>query len=222
MKLDLHVHTKYSLDGTVEPIDYIKQAKSIGLDGFAITDHNEIKGAAETFKLAKKHKDIIVIRGVEISTEDGHVLGFGITDQIPRDLSPEETVEQIIDAGGVPVAAHPYRRASGLGEAVVKRVGFERVEVLNHRSMHRENQRAVQLASELKAGTTGGSDAHFAQELGLAATEIKGHYSNEDEILSAISKNHTKPVGEDSSVGQGLVMYSKLVLFWLKRGLRRV
>jgi hypothetical protein len=123
---------------------------------------------------------------------------------------------------GVAVAAHPYRHASGLGEKVVKNVGFKSVEVLNHRSMHRENQRAVQLASELKAGTTGGSDAHFVAELGTAATIVDLQGGSVDDILDQISKKKTKPTGEDSTMGQGLIMYSKLVSHWIKRGLRRV
>lgn len=222
MKLDLHVHTIYSADGSVEPLKYFKQARKIGLDGFAITDHNVVEGADKAFKLAKKNKDVVVVRGVEVSSEDGHILAYGVTEQIPRGLSSEETVERIIDAGGVAVAAHPFRRASGLGSEVVKRVKFKSIEVLNHRSMHKENQRARNLAKELGAGITGGSDAHFEKELGLAATEFKLESVNEADIIEEIAKKNTKPVGEDSTFGQGLIMYSKLVVHWIKRGMKRV
>ncbi|WP_455392855.1 CehA/McbA family metallohydrolase [[Eubacterium] cellulosolvens] len=222
MKLDLHVHTKYSADGSVEPGDYIKQARKIGLNGFAITDHNEVKGAARTFKLAKGNKDLIIIRGIEVSSSEGHILGYGVTELIPRGLGAEETIEQIVDAGGVVVAAHPFRHASGLGSGVVKRVKFNSVEILNHRSMHRENQRAKLLAAELKAGITGGSDAHFVKELGLAATEFSTNPKTEDEVISEISKKNTKPIGKDSTLGQGIIMYSKLIVHWIKRGMRRV
>ena len=221
MKLDLHVHTKYSTDGFVEPKSYIKHAQKIGLDGFAITDHNQVKGAAEAYKLAKKKK-IIIIRGVEVSSAEGHILGYGVTENITRGLPAKETVELIIDQGGVPVAAHPFRHATGLGSEVVKRVKFERVEVLNHRSMRRENQRALRLATELGTGKTGGSDAHILDELGLAATQFQVRMTNEEDIISEISKKRTKPVGEDSSLAQGIFMYSKLVAHWMKRGMRRV
>ena len=222
MKLDLHVHTKYSADGSVEPKDYIKQARKIGLNGFAITDHNEVKGAAKTYELAKNNKNIIILHGMEISSAEGHILAYGVTEQIPRGLSPEETVEKIVDAGGVPVAAHPFRRASGLGPEVIRRTKFEHIEVLNHRSMHAENQKALQLAREMDTGITGGSDAHFEKELGLAATEFKIQSNNEDDIITEIAKNKTLPVGEDSSLFQGISMYCKLVIHWLKRGLKRV
>ena len=143
MKLDLHVHTSYSADCNVQVENYFKEARKNGLTGFAITDHNEVQGAAKAFTMAKNYRDLVIIRGIEVSSSKGHILGYGVTEPIPRGLSPEETVERIKDAGGVPVAAHPYRRASGIGSEVVKKVKFDIVEVLNHRSMHDENQRAV-------------------------------------------------------------------------------
>jgi predicted metal-dependent phosphoesterase TrpH len=222
MRLDLHIHTSYSADCSVKPENYLKLARKNGLDGFAVTDHNEMKGAAKAFELAKNYNDFVIIRGVEVSSSAGHILGYGVTDPIPRGLSPEETVERIIDYGGVPVAAHPYRLVSGIGPEVVKRVKFDCVEILNHRSMHRENQRAVRLAAELGAGTTGGSDAHYEGELGLAVTEFKINSNREDDILAEISKKDTTPVGKDSTYFEGLKMYTKLVVYWLKRGLRRV
>ena len=222
MKLDMHVHTCYSADGSVEPKDYLKIAKKNGVDGFAITDHNEVAGAKKAFELAKNFNDILVVRGVEVSTSEGHILGYGITEKIPRGLSPTETIERITEAGGVAVAAHPYRRAAGLGEEVVKRVKFSSIETLNHRSTQRENERASQLASTLKASTTGGSDAHFTKELGLAATEFKIECRNDDDILQQIAKKQTTPVGESSTTIEGLKMYTKLVIFWLKRGFKRV
>jgi predicted metal-dependent phosphoesterase TrpH len=224
MKLDLHVHTLFSADGSVEPVEYLKCARKIGLNGFAITDHNEISGAAKAFKLAKDKafKDLVVIRGIEVSSSQGHILGYGVTEPIPRELTPAETMEKIIEAGGVPVAAHPFRRASGLGDEVVRSVKFNSVEVLNHRSMHKENQRAITLAQELTAGTTGGSDAHFTNELGTAATVFQSTSSREQDFIAEISKKDTKPTGTDSTFGQGVLMYSKLIAYWIKRGFRRV
>jgi predicted metal-dependent phosphoesterase TrpH len=224
MKLDLHVHTKYSADCSIEPEQYLKLASKIGLQGFAITDHNVIAGARKFFKLTKNRKDIAVIPGIEISSSYGHILGYGITEQIPRGLDPKETVERISDLGGIAVAAHPYRMVSGLGPGIIRKVNFQTVETLNHRSPKRENQRAGLLALELKSGITGGSDAHHTWELGLAATEFNEqiNVNRIDDILEEISKKRTKPIGESSTMVQGLHMYGKLVVHWLKRGFKRV
>jgi predicted metal-dependent phosphoesterase TrpH len=222
MRLDLHAHTKYSADGTVEPESYLKIAKRNKLDGFAVTDHNEIKGANKAYQLSRKKKKIIIIRGIEISSLSGHILGFGVTEPIPRGLTSEETIEKITDAGGVSVAAHPFRLASGVGSYVVKKAKFSNIEVLNHRSPRHENNRAMRLANELGTGKIGGSDAHFDWELGLAMTEFELQGGTEDDIISELSKKRMKPVGESSTYIQGLKMYGKLMVHWLKRGFRRV
>ncbi len=222
MKLDLHVHTVYSADGLVEPTKYLKILKKTDLNGFAVTDHNEVKGALKVYNLAKNIKEVTIIRGIEVSSLSGHILAYGVTDLIPRGLPADETKEKIINSGGVPVAAHPYRMASGLGSVVVKKVKFPAIEILNHRSPKRENTRAEKLAIELKTGRTGGSDAHVDRELGLAATEFENNVSTEADILQEISKGRTTPVGESSTYIQGLKMYGKLVVHWLKRGFRRV
>ena len=112
MKIDLHIHSIYSSDGTLEIKEILKLARKIGLDAIAITDHNEIKGALK----AKKMNIIPVIRGIEISSKEGHILAYGVDCKIPRDLSVEETIDRIRDCSGIAVAAHPYRYWSGLGE----------------------------------------------------------------------------------------------------------
>ncbi|MBA7528056.1 hypothetical protein ES705_20239 [subsurface metagenome] len=43
MKYDLHIHSKYSSDGVLEPEKIAKTAVKRGLDGIAITDQNTIK-----------------------------------------------------------------------------------------------------------------------------------------------------------------------------------
>ena len=43
MKIDLHLHTLYgSACAYMDPDQLIQQAKSIGLDGVCITEHNQI------------------------------------------------------------------------------------------------------------------------------------------------------------------------------------
>lgn len=43
MKHDLHIHSKYSSDGVLEPKGIVKIAIKRGLNGIAIPDHNTIK-----------------------------------------------------------------------------------------------------------------------------------------------------------------------------------
>jgi len=76
--IDLHTHSTKS-DGTLSPTELILQAKEIGVEAIALTDHDTIAGYDEALK-AGKEADITVISGVEISTsymeKEIHIVGL--------------------------------------------------------------------------------------------------------------------------------------------------
>jgi predicted metal-dependent phosphoesterase TrpH len=76
-RLDLHIHTTFS-DGDMTPEEMVAEAKSLGLAGVAITDHDEVAGVEVAAEAAGG--DLEVIPGVELSTSDGkndiHILGY--------------------------------------------------------------------------------------------------------------------------------------------------
>ena len=77
--IDLHTHTTYS-DGELTPYELLSEAKKIGIELIAITDHDNIAGLAEARKAAEEI-GIEFIPGIEISTqelEEVHILGLGI------------------------------------------------------------------------------------------------------------------------------------------------
>lgn len=80
MKLDLHTHTKYS-DGDLDIIGNVRQALSLGLDGIAITDHDNIDSWKE---INDSEYPLLVIKGVELSTyykgSSVHILGYYLND----------------------------------------------------------------------------------------------------------------------------------------------
>jgi len=222
MKLDIHVHSSFSNDGTVSPEDILKYAMKIKLDGIAITDHNEIKGALKLWKDNKSRNDFVVIPGMEISSEKGHILALGIKDSVPRDLSPEETIEKITELGGLPIAPHPFRFWSGLGKESVKKSGFKAIEVLNSRSLKKENKKADRLAEELGCGKTGGSDCHSLTHLGNAYTIIENPVFDIDDIIDEIRKKRTKGQGKSRSPLETPRYAASCVYLWLKRGMKRI
>ena len=68
--VDSHCHTHFS-DGA-DLNNVLRQCKSKGI-GVAITDHNEVKGAIK----ASKQKDVPIIPGMEINTNEGpHFLAY--------------------------------------------------------------------------------------------------------------------------------------------------
>ena len=60
MRYDLHMHTYHSKCSNLKPKTILKLAKKNKLDGIAITDHHEIKGAIEVKNL-NKNKDFEVM-----------------------------------------------------------------------------------------------------------------------------------------------------------------
>ena len=98
LKMDLHIHSQYSEDATGSPREIAKLLQKKGLHGMAITDHNSIKGSLEALRF--RSNNFVIVPGLEISTNDGHLLALGIKEDVAKNLSVEETVEKILDKGG--------------------------------------------------------------------------------------------------------------------------
>ena len=63
----LHVHTQYSiLDGQSSIKDLFQRAEELGMPALAITDHGNMFGVKEFFKVASKHPSVKPIIGCEI------------------------------------------------------------------------------------------------------------------------------------------------------------
>lgn len=222
MRLDLHNHTRYSPDSRVDPAALVHRAQALGLDGIAITDHNSVAGVRGAIDAAADLPGFLVIPATEVSTAEGHVLGFGISDPIPRDLAPSETVERIVAAGGVAVAAHPYRFWSGLGERSTVSAKFAAYEVRNARTLRAGNERADRLAEGQRVGRTGGSDSHFLHEHGRAFTVLDRGPSTLDDVLQAIGAGETRAEGAHRGPRETAVYVTKCVSEWILRGMHRI
>jgi predicted metal-dependent phosphoesterase TrpH len=222
MKLDIHIHSSHSNDGSVSPLEILKHAKKINLNGIAITDHNEISGSLKLWKEFKSQKDFVVIPGLEVSSSEGHILALGVKEKIPRDLTPKETIEKITDLGGLAIASHPFRFWSGLGEENVKKGKFEAIEVINSRSIKKENRKSARLARELECGKTGGSDSHSIKHLGNAYTVLENPSWDMDEVLEESRKGNTKGEGLFRKPSETPKYVVSCVSKWLKRGMKNI
>src|SRR5581483_8216233 len=91
----------------MSPDELVARARAVGLDGICVTEHGRQRFpyAAE---LTVKY-GIVVIGALEASVELGDILCFGI-DHFPRTITrAEELRDYVRGAGGVMVAAHPFR-----------------------------------------------------------------------------------------------------------------
>jgi predicted metal-dependent phosphoesterase TrpH len=222
LKLDLHLHSEYSGDGMGSPEEIIKILKKKGLDGMAITDHNNIEGSLKAIKIAPKN--FIVIPGIEISTSNGHIIALNVRETIQRELSVEETVDKILDLGGIPIVPHLYRNMSGINKdnLMKSRSKVSVIEVFNSCSVPQSNLKTAKLAKELKLGGTGGSDSHNPKYVGWGYTTIDTTDFNVDSIISDINKKKTWGEGETLplSYRRDRMLYS--IKQYFQRGFKRI
>jgi len=220
MKLDLHIHSTFSADGTADPVDILKRCRDIGLDGCSITDHNSIEGSLRAIKMCSE-MGLIVVRGLEVSSSDGHVLAYGFSGPVPRGMPMRETIAEIHKAGGIAVAAHPTRLGSGVGVDAAANAGFDAIEVLNGGSSARGNRAAATVAADKKLPAVGGSDAHKIGEIGRSYTVVDDAVTEAD-VISAIVGGRSRTDGRSRSWLEGVVYAAEANLDWARRGFKRL
>lgn len=220
MKFDLHIHSSYSRDASASPRDIVKRCRKVGLDGLAVTDHNAFEGSLEAYELGRS-EGILIIRGVEVSSNEGHVLALGVREIVPRGLEIIETVDKIHAAGGVAVAAHPHRFPSGMRLDLAREGKFDAIEVVNGASSSRSNRLARKVAERKGSPVVGGSDAHDLDHVGRAFTVAEG-VSTEDDLLQAIVKGRTNAGGRSRTHVEGMRYPIELLAEWMRAGFRRL
>lgn len=188
MRFDLHIHSRYS-DGRASVEEILRVARRKGLDGIAVTDHNTLDGSRAALRISRsRYKEMIVVRGVEIDTSEGHLIVLGV-DEMPRPGStPEETIEEAHDLGGIAVLPHPYHL---FRHSIGRIPPVDAVEVCNSKYiLGISNLRARLEARRRCIPMVAGSDAHLAETVGLGVTILNA--SNEDDVLEEIRKNRAK------------------------------
>lgn len=188
----MHIHTKHSHDSFITPKELVIYSKKRGLDGVAITDHDTIDGLQEFNEI----RDLLIIPGVEITTKQGHVLAINVSAIIENSLSFAETIDQIHDADGLAIVAHPTAFFKGITQKQLNQK-FDAMEVINSSAVPfsfsiRKNRK---IAATLNLPQTGGSDAHYAPEVGMAYTVVDAEADIND-IVKAIKRGSVTPFGE--------------------------
>ncbi|MBD3207370.1 PHP domain-containing protein [Candidatus Bathyarchaeota archaeon] len=207
LKLDLHIHSIYSKDSsnTIEVI--FDRIRKLGLDGFALADHDTIEGIPRA--LSKKD-DIIFIPALEISAKGAHILALDPVEIIPAGLGIVETVELIQEQGSVALLAHPYGfPRSWVKPETVENAGFDAIEVANSAQFPYKLilEKNLKLAEKLGLPQTGGSDSHIPSTIGNAYTIIESSSREINDILDAIIEGKTTWYGTSISIIQRIKKY---------------
>jgi predicted metal-dependent phosphoesterase TrpH len=204
MIIDLHTHTKpMSDDSYLEPAELIEHAKQSGLDAICLTEHDWFWNKKDIARLRREH-DFLVLPGVEMNTDEGHFLVFGI-EEYSFGMHHIVNLKQAVDeAGGVMILAHPYRRqfyqSGDINEAVERysqRSVFnliDIIEVLNGRGKEKQNEFSRELCRRLNLKGTGGSDAHKLTDIPTCATYFNRKIRNVRELITELKAGRFRAV----------------------------
>jgi hypothetical protein len=142
---------------------------------------------------------------MEIETRKAHVLALNIKGPFRRHFNRASTLSEVIEdiheAGGIAVIAHPVAvLKSAMGSKIPSESKLDAVEVMNSAvfPFFLSTYMSRRLAQRLKLPQTGGSDAHHPEEIGKAYTLVDAD-SSVDDIIEAIGKGKTVPYGKPIS-----------------------
>jgi len=172
----------------MRPADIIRICQRKGIDRLAVTDHNTLRGALEMRALAPE----LVIVGEEIMTTQGELLAYFVKEEIPRGLSPVETINRLRAQGAAISVSHPFDRLrqGAWREADLAAILplVDAIEVFNSRCIYPEdNDRALAFARKnAKLGTVG-SDAHWHSEFGCAVLRVPQPPTSGAEFVAALA-----------------------------------
>jgi predicted metal-dependent phosphoesterase TrpH len=222
--IDLHLHTsRGSSDSNVSPQQVIERAREIGLDAVCVTEHDHIWDMQEIQALAAE-AGVVVLRGMEVTTEVGHVGAFGLDRYVGGIYRLKELRRVADECGGLLIANHPFRYkldpkltffnnheaafdAGDVRKAAEQAVFslVDAVEVLNGCCSEEENRFAQQVARALNLVEVAGSDSHSVDSVGCVCTVLEAPALSERALIDAIKAGRSR-------AGRGL-LHDGLTLF---------
>jgi hypothetical protein len=207
MILDLHTHSEASEDSRAPVETYLKwlsrKRQELPIDGLVLTEHRQWNPAADYRHLEDAY-GFRILRGAEVETDYGHVLVFGVNDDIAAcfdfanvRLEAQIVVREVARRGGIAVPCHPGRPTVGLCEHYASKPPLEgvvAVEALNGGSRKGENERVQELIDRFGYHAVGGSDSHLVSFVGICATEFDRPVRDEEDLVAALLEGNYRPV----------------------------
>lgn len=184
MRFDLHTHTRVHSDcSKLTPEELVVRAKEIGLDGIVITEHDAQWSPEAIAELAER-SGLVILTGMEVSTELGHVLTYGLPGRVPGIYRAKGLREAADEAGAILIQSHPLRLPVYVGgeydgknghrmDDLLKRPILQivdSIEIYNGGRPLAENSQAEELAEHLGFRGIGAGDAHSIDAIGTCVT----------------------------------------------------
>jgi hypothetical protein len=192
---EMHAHSSdRSLDSGVRATVIAEQAGWRGLDGVCLTEHNALWDAAALAELSER-AEVLVLPGMELGTDAGHVLVYGL-DRYRPELLMLERLRRIVEAeGAAMVLAHPMRTFHGVRPGWDEfECWFEGIEAINGDHSDSEHSYLVRQAASHGLGAIGGSDAHSREAVGRVGTAFPGPVADLEALVRFIRERETAAV----------------------------
>ena len=201
MILDLHNHSVKSDDARARVDNYCRwiRSRQLRLDGFVLTEHRQFDVGSD-YRSLEDDFGLRILKGAEVETDYGHVLLFGVNEDLVAsfdfarvDLPIETVLGSSERCGAIAVPCHPGRARVGMSAHVEKRgpVGGVRiVEVENGGSRGDEDARAKAFAKTFGYAGIGGSDSHIVSHIGRCATRFPREIRDEEDLADALRGGH--------------------------------
>lgn len=208
MKLDLHIHSTYSLDSLNAVEEVIKAAKQKGLDGIAVTDHNTFEGSRHALRQNKS--DLLIIPGAEYSTDVGHLLVYFLKEGL-EDIGLKKNDKGYFNSNDIigcaheqqalVFMAHPFHKVTDYNKKGIDLV--DGIEAYNSRAAKWRNLHAnldaMEAAVRLRKPYTAGSDAHYIEEIGSAYLDLEFSGHTLEDLKLALMNNKRTIIGRATS-----------------------
>jgi predicted metal-dependent phosphoesterase TrpH len=191
---EMHAHTyPRSRDSGASSAALVQQAMQRGLDVVTITEHNAV-WPEEELQILSAQFGITVLGGMEISTDFGHVLVYGLDHFSPELMFVEKLRPIARSEGAVMVLAHPMRPASHGRSPSWEEIPeyFEGLEAVN--GDHGDDGFYRRLASDLGVAALGGSDAHSRVAVGRVATSFAAPVPDIQALIRQVREQTVEPV----------------------------
>lgn len=205
--LDLHSHSEASEDSRAPLEAYLNWIKlrhqERPVHGIVLTEHRQFNTGPDYRALEDKF-GLMVLKASEVETDYGHVLVFGVTEEMTRRfdfanvrLNAQELIDEVARMGGVAVPCHPGRPTVGLYEHYAVKpplTNVVAVEVLNGGSRKGEDDRSMELVRTYGYRAVGGSDSHLVSLIALCATRFEADIRSIDDLVRELKEGEYQPV----------------------------
>lgn len=203
LRVETHCHNVFSnhnnylsrlpFDCGVTLEEQLENAALQKIDVMFVTNHNTIDGYSQILEYKQNHEkyqNIRIYPAEEITIKNkGHVLAYGIENEIRPGMTLDETLDEIRKQNGISCAAHPFAVSNGIREEAIK---CDIIESFNSNNVDFfSNLSAEKFTKQNNLKSIVGSDSHVKSTIGRSINTVESE-NNVDSILDSLGKGRFK------------------------------